>query len=43
MSAVLLLVTGAYVVFYGLSPGGVVASIEALGGPRLIAWDDPVG
>ena len=23
--------------------GGVLASIEALGGPRLIAWDDPVG
>ena len=32
VSAVLLLVTGAYVVFYWLSPGGVLASIEALGG-----------
>ncbi len=32
VSAVLLLLTGAYVVFYWLSPGGVLASIEALGG-----------
>lgn len=32
VSAVLLLVTGAYVVFYWLSPCGVLAAIEALGG-----------